>query len=72
MRMTEITRLTLFTETAGLARHETSIYVEDIDEFIRWWISSPATEMKVEVSGEYESVDLHTPAGGPYLGVSAT
>jgi hypothetical protein len=72
MRMTDITRITLFTETGGLERRETSIYVEDIGEFIRWWISSPPSDMKVEVPGEFPDVDLHPQAGESYAGVSAT
>ncbi|HVP93667.1 MAG TPA: hypothetical protein VMS89_00675 [Methanoregulaceae archaeon] len=56
--MTEVSRLILFTETEGQQRKETTIHVEDIGEFIRWWVSSPPMEMKLEVPGEFDNIDL--------------
>ena len=68
--MMETTRLILFTEIDGQARSETTIYVEDISEFVQWWISAPPLDMKVEVPGDIENTDIHSKMGKELPGVS--
>jgi hypothetical protein len=61
--MTCMTRLILFRDTGDRERSEITIYVEDINKFVEWWISTPPLEMKVEVSGDFESMDIHDQLG---------
>lgn len=70
--MTEISRLILFTDTEGQTRSGTTIYVEDINEFVQWWISAPPMDMKVEVPGEFEDMYIHYKMGKRVLEVAAT
>ena len=70
--MTEITRLILFTDTEGQDRSETTIYVEDIGEFIQWWISTPPRDMKVDVPGEFVDIDIRYKMGKELLEVATT